>query len=188
MKIVFRTIAEAELAEGARWYEERLQGLGVEFIRQAHRVLNDVAEDPLRNHIFLRDIRGAIVPKFPFAIYYRVKPDRIVVLEVFHCRAMHYFKRYWNESAGAGDPRDRWGCSWWYSEADSAGNVTREVICYDTGPTVRYDWANLDDEYGGLTDQPIDLAEFAPYAIDKAEFEDRWRSGSVVNAKPGPGT
>src|SRR5262245_5502355 len=97
---------------------------------------------------------------------------------------MGYFKRYWNESAGAGDPRDIWGPSWWYLEADLSGNVTRQITTYESGPTIRYDETNLDDEFGGLIDQRIDLVEFLPFEIDQKEFDELWHSKSVINAKP----
>lgn len=97
---------------------------------------------------------------------------------------VRYFKRYWNESRGAGDPRDAWGCSWWYFEVYFIGAIQRQLIAYDHGPTLRYDLANLDDEFGGLADQPIDLIEFEPYEIGGIEFEEKWTSAAVVNAKP----
>ena len=84
-KIVFRAIADTEVTESAEWYEDQRQGLGFEFIDHVQAVLDRIAEDPLRYPVVLRDIREAIVSKFPFAVYYRVKPDRVVILAVFHC-------------------------------------------------------------------------------------------------------
>ncbi|MBI1832656.1 MAG: type II toxin-antitoxin system RelE/ParE family toxin [Planctomycetes bacterium] len=84
-KIVFRPAADAEFCESAEWYEAQRPGLGIQFIDHVQQALDKIAEDPLRNPAVLRDIREAVVGKFPFAIYYRVKPDRIVILAVFHC-------------------------------------------------------------------------------------------------------
>lgn len=84
-KIVFRSTADAEFTESAEWYEDQRQGLGLQFIAHVQKALDDIEEDPLRYPIAVRDIREGIVSKFPFAIYYRVKPEHIVILAVFHC-------------------------------------------------------------------------------------------------------
>jgi len=88
---------------------------------------------------------------------------------------MRYFKRYWDERRG--DSHDAWGCSWWYFETDDAGVVTRQVEVYDRGPTLRYDERHLNDEFGGLSDQPLDLGVFAGPEIAQEEFEQVWGTG-----------
>jgi hypothetical protein len=88
---------------------------------------------------------------------------------------MRYFKRYWDEPRG--DANDAWGCSWWYFEADDAGVVSRQVEVYDHGPTLRYDESRLNDQFGGLSDQPLDLGEFAGFEIPCEEFERVWGTG-----------
>jgi hypothetical protein len=88
---------------------------------------------------------------------------------------MRYFKRYWDESRG--DAHDAWGGSWWYFEADGGGAVSRQVEVYDRGPTLRYAWGRPGDEFGGLSDQPLDLAEFAGFEIPRPEFERVWGEG-----------
>jgi len=85
---------------------------------------------------------------------------------------MRYFKRFWDEPR-AGE-NGAWGCSWWYFEADDAGLVSRQIEVYNHGPTLRYDESRHNDEFGGLTDQPVDLREFAGFEIPQAEFERVW--------------
>lgn len=85
---------------------------------------------------------------------------------------MRYFKRYWGEPRG--DANDAWGCSWWYLETDSAGAVLRQIEVYDCGPTLRYDRQRLNDEFGGLSDQPLEFGEFANFEIAREEFERAW--------------
>ena len=52
-----------------------------------------------------------------------------------------------------------------------------QVEVYDRGPTLRYDWGRRGDEFGGLSDQPLDLAEFAGFEIPRPEFERVWGQG-----------
>jgi len=83
-KIAFRPIADAEFIESAQWYENQRAGLGLEFIDEVQKVIDTISEEPLRYPITLRDIREGVVSRFPFAVYYRVKPDRVIILAVFH--------------------------------------------------------------------------------------------------------
>ena len=83
-KLAFRPVADAEFIESAEWYENRWAGLGLEFIDQVQEVLARIAEDPKQYPEVFEDIREGLVSGFPFAIYYRVKPGRVVILAVFH--------------------------------------------------------------------------------------------------------
>jgi hypothetical protein len=85
---------------------------------------------------------------------------------------MRYFKRYWNEPRG--DSHDDWGCSWWYFETDEAGVVERQVEVYDSGPTLRYDQSRQEDEYGGLSEKPLDIADFEAFEVNRDDFEQAW--------------
>ena len=84
-QLVFRPVADAEFVESAAWYEDQHEGLGVEFIDHVQRVLDSISENPLRYPIVFKDFREGLVSKFPFAVYYRVKRDRVVVVSIFHC-------------------------------------------------------------------------------------------------------
>lgn len=41
---------------------------------------------------------------------------------------------------------------------------------YDNGCVLLYDSEFVKDEFGGLSEVPLDLAEFAPYEIDGAAY------------------
>ena len=88
---------------------------------------------------------------------------------------MRYFKRYWEEPRGdACDACDAWGRSWWYFETDRAGVVLRQLEIYNQGPTLRYSGEHREDSFGGLSERPLDLAEFAQFEVSPEEFEDAW--------------
>jgi len=92
---------------------------------------------------------------------------------------MRYFKRRWDEPRD--DEHEGWGGSVWLFEADEDLNVTRQLLIYDSGATLKYDESLLDDEYGGLTDQPLELKDYARYEITPAEFEAAWNAARPVN-------
>jgi toxin ParE1/3/4 len=78
-------MADAEFIESAEWYEDHRAGLGLKFIDQVQQVLDILAENPSRYPVVFEDIREGLVSEFPFAVYYRVKPNQVVILAVFHC-------------------------------------------------------------------------------------------------------
>jgi len=86
---------------------------------------------------------------------------------------MNYYKRNWNETRG--DQYDSWGKSIWYFETDNNGKVLRQIEIYDNGKVLKYDNQNIEDEFGGLADQNIDLTEFVKFSIEKEEFENKWK-------------
>lgn len=90
---------------------------------------------------------------------------------------MRYFKRYWADMHG--DAPDAWGCSWWFFETDTFGVVSRQAVMFEHGPTLRYDGHRWRDEFGMLTDQPLELVEFAAFEITRVEFEQTWGGRSV---------
>jgi hypothetical protein len=92
---------------------------------------------------------------------------------------MRYFKRSWSETRG--DEYDAWGTSVWYLEVDADLNVTRQLLVYANGITLKYDEDLPDDEYGGLSDQPVDPRDYARFEIQADEFEAAWGRARPVN-------
>lgn len=84
LPIVFRTVAQEEFDDAALWYDERRVGLGVEFVSEVQKVLEVIANHPARYPIVSGDVREALVRRFPYAIYFRARSDRVVILAVFH--------------------------------------------------------------------------------------------------------
>jgi toxin ParE1/3/4 len=67
-------------------YEERRAGMGIAFITEIDRCVVLAAEHPLLYAVVHRDIRRVTARRFPFSVYFRAEPQRIVVLAVFHGR------------------------------------------------------------------------------------------------------
>lgn len=84
LPLVFRSAARAEFDDAAAWYEARRTGLGADFVAEVQQVLDTIANQPDRYPVVYGDVREAPVRRFPYCVYYRVKPDRVVTLAVFH--------------------------------------------------------------------------------------------------------
>lgn len=67
------------------WYESQRSGLGEEFQSEVTQVLERLAETPLLYQAVYRDVRRAIVHRFPYLIWYRVLGNVVTVLAGTHC-------------------------------------------------------------------------------------------------------
>ncbi len=83
---VVRPQAEAELDEAAAWYSERSGGLGAEFVRVIDAAFSAIQRNPLEFPVVYRQIRRAVVRRFPYTILFTESAEEIVVLSVFHSR------------------------------------------------------------------------------------------------------
>jgi plasmid stabilization system protein ParE len=80
----FRQDAETDVATAAAWYENQSAGLGAEFLDEILATCNSIAENPQMYPILHRDTRRAVIHKFPFGIYYRVKNGLVTIVAVMH--------------------------------------------------------------------------------------------------------
>ena len=85
-ELILRPEAEAELAEAFEWYESRVPGLGLEFIRSVDSLLNSISRNPLSYPVVYKTIRRALTRKFPYEIFFVVETEAIAVLAVLHAK------------------------------------------------------------------------------------------------------
>lgn len=84
LPLVLHPEAQAEFDESHDWYEAREEGLGERFDDAVNATLALIEQSPRRFRIVRGDLRQAVVPVFPFRIFYAVEEDRIYVTSVFH--------------------------------------------------------------------------------------------------------
>ncbi|MGB3491129.1 MAG: type II toxin-antitoxin system RelE/ParE family toxin [Elainellaceae cyanobacterium] len=82
--LVFRPEVRDDLSDAYDWYESQRLGLGDEFIDCVDELLNRVCTMPESYAIVYRDVRRAVIKRFPYAVYYRVISSRVVVTAIFH--------------------------------------------------------------------------------------------------------
>jgi toxin ParE1/3/4 len=76
--------AEADVAEARAWYEDRREGLGEEFVLCVEAGLEHIRRAPMASREVQSGVRRVVVRRFPYGIFYRVDPDQIAVLAVYH--------------------------------------------------------------------------------------------------------
>ena len=84
MSIIYHPEAEAELMESAQFYSRRVPGLGADFLDTVDTAIALISEAPESWRIIRHDVRRYLLPRFPFAIFYRVLPDHLRILAVKH--------------------------------------------------------------------------------------------------------
>lgn len=84
MPVVFRRKVGRDLAGAYGWYEEQRTGLGEQFLAAVSSAFEAIGEFP---EMFVQvhgEVRRAIVSRFPYAVFYRIEPSRVVILTVLH--------------------------------------------------------------------------------------------------------
>ena len=84
MRLIHHPDSEAELIAAAQFYERRVPTLGAQFLDAADRAIAIILEAPERWHVIEADVRRYLMPRFPYAIYYRLLPDHLRILAFKH--------------------------------------------------------------------------------------------------------
>jgi plasmid stabilization system protein ParE len=84
LPIVLRRKAGHDLASAYNWYEDHRGNLGEQWLSAVSASFQAIAQFPEMFPRLHREIRRAIVSQFPYEVFYRVEPNRIVVLAVLH--------------------------------------------------------------------------------------------------------
>lgn len=84
--VVVRPKAEEDVYLAAQWYEEQRSGLGSLFAQAITSLIDRIADNPAAFPIIRNGMKRAVVRQFPFAIYFRLDGDQVVIIAVLHVR------------------------------------------------------------------------------------------------------
>jgi toxin ParE1/3/4 len=86
--IEYRLISEPSVdldVEAAfEWYENEQPGLGMEFLDELRAIYNRIADGPLKYQELRGGIRRALLRRFPYAVYFAIEGDIVIVVAVLH--------------------------------------------------------------------------------------------------------
>jgi len=85
-RLVLQPEAEEDIRSARRWYERQSPGLGNEFLRAAEASLAKVERTPELYAAVDQATRRARLRRFPYAVYYEIESERIVIYAVWHYR------------------------------------------------------------------------------------------------------
>ncbi len=76
--------AEREIEKSYHWYEDESGGLGGDFLFELRALLSLIGRNPLAYPVVHRDLRRALMNRFPHSLFYVVKDDLLVVVACVH--------------------------------------------------------------------------------------------------------
>jgi plasmid stabilization system protein ParE len=85
-RVGVRPEAELDLLVAAGWYEAQQQGLGTAFIHELSLLVASLADNALLYAEHFEGIRRVFARRFPYAVYFLVVGDEVVVTAILHMR------------------------------------------------------------------------------------------------------
>ncbi len=82
----FRPEVVDDLAAASDWYEQKRSGLGDDFLTAVERCTERVAATPSLFATVHRNVRRALLVRFPYAVFFVVDESVVTILAVLHVR------------------------------------------------------------------------------------------------------
>ena len=83
-RLIINPFAELDLQVAYEWYDLKKEGLGKEFLKEVDKTFNGILQNPRQFGTIKKQIRMAVVKRFPFGVFYIVRADVINIFAVFH--------------------------------------------------------------------------------------------------------
>lgn len=83
-RLVVRREAEDDIAAVLQWYEEQQKGLSLDFRTSLDHVFASIAANPELYGRIYRQLRRALLPRFPYGVFYVIQPESTVIVAVLH--------------------------------------------------------------------------------------------------------
>jgi plasmid stabilization system protein ParE len=85
-RIVIGARAETDITDAAIWYQKQRAELGEEFIAEVNVAIKLASENPRQYRRLRRrpEVRRVLTQRFPYRVFYLLRPDAIVVFRVLH--------------------------------------------------------------------------------------------------------
>ena len=83
-RLVAEPRADLDVAATFDWYENEEAGLGQDFLDELRAAYDRIADGPLAYQDLRSGIRRGLLRRFPYAVYFAVEGDVVVVLAVLH--------------------------------------------------------------------------------------------------------
>ena len=83
-RLVAEPRADLDVAATFDWYENEEAGLGHGFLDELRAAYDRIADGPLGYQALRSGIRRGLLRRFPYAVYFAVEGDMVVVLAVLH--------------------------------------------------------------------------------------------------------
>lgn len=86
MKLFFHPLANDELDEAVRYYEDCRPGLGLEFAAEVYATVVRISEYPEAWSKMSQNTRRCLVSRFPYGVVFQVKSETLYIIAVANLR------------------------------------------------------------------------------------------------------
>jgi hypothetical protein len=84
LEIFVHAEARVEVQETFYYYQDLNDGLGFEFMRSMDATLQFIKRNPYSYQKTYKDVRRVLLRKFPYALFYLVEENQIIILGCLH--------------------------------------------------------------------------------------------------------
>lgn len=84
LRLVVSDRAAREIGEAFEWYEEQLPGMGAQFVQMLDAQFAAIVQSPVLYAQTQRGVRRALLPRFPYSVFYASKGEVVSILAVVH--------------------------------------------------------------------------------------------------------
>jgi toxin ParE1/3/4 len=86
LPLLITSEAEEDLADAKAWYQRQRSGLGMQFVLCVEATFEQIRRTPEAGTQVAPGVRRVVVRRFPYGVYYRIDPDQIAILAVYHSK------------------------------------------------------------------------------------------------------
>ena len=86
LPLIITPNAELDIRDARTWYEGKRTGLGERFVMAVETALGQIVRVPRGGSEIEPGVRRVVIRKFPYGVFYRVDPDQIAILAVYHSK------------------------------------------------------------------------------------------------------
>jgi plasmid stabilization system protein ParE len=83
-RLVAEPAADRDVEAAFAWYQNEREGLGLEFLDELRVAYGRIADGPLKYRELRSGIRRTLLRRFPYAVYFSVEGEVVVILAVLH--------------------------------------------------------------------------------------------------------
>jgi hypothetical protein len=85
-RLTVRPEAELDALDAGTWYERERAGLGTNFLAELRATFSRIEAGPQRFPVVFREVRRAILRRFPFGVFFIIESDSAIILAITHLR------------------------------------------------------------------------------------------------------
>lgn len=82
--VIFTPSARTELIEAQDWYAAEAPGLGRRFRAEIDALVERMRSNPLQFPVVFKTARRALVPRFPYCLFFKIDGEMLIVIACFH--------------------------------------------------------------------------------------------------------